>query len=260
MKKIISTILLCAAATCQQSFAQPQQTGIPQYQNFPQNVPQLQMPQFANPQAALPQGQNMQPQTPPPPDPEKFAALFPEINGATDKIGLTFWEKSRYWFLSAAILAAIIAGFCFRRRKVPEIPPIERAISRINLAKDDAENLDAKVFARNVSQAVRDYIEDVHNLPAPERTTQEFLRIAALAPNFDETEHGQLEKILTLADMAKFAKHSFKKDEKVELAQTALEFVDYDNKKIEESKNNPPPPQNDGASAEQKKEVAADEL
>ena len=158
MKKIISTILLCAAATCQQSFAQPQQTGIPQYQNFPQNVPQLQMPQFANPQAALPQGQNMQPQTPPPPDPEKFAALFPEINGATDKIGLTFWEKSRYWFLSAAILAAIIAGFCFRRRKVPEIPPIERAISRINLAKDDAENLDAKVFARNVSQAVRDYI------------------------------------------------------------------------------------------------------
>lgn len=60
--------------------------------------------------------------------------------------------------------------------------------------------------------------------------------------------------------MAKFAKHSFKKDEKIELAQTALEFVDYDNKKIEESKNNPPPPQNGGASTEQKKEVAADEL
>ncbi len=184
-------------------------------------------------------------------DPEKFAALFPEIKGLTPKIEPAFWENAWHWFALAAVLVVVFAALLLRKKKPRNIPPAEHAIARISRARDESDTLEAKPYAREVSQAVRDYIEDVHDIPAPERTTQEFLKIAALAPAFDETEHELLRKLLTLSDMAKFAKHSFKDGEKTELARIALEFVNYDDKRIEGLKK--------GKNAETNSSVQADE-
>ena len=90
----------------------------------------------------------------------------------------------------------------------------------------------AKAYAQEISQAVRDYIEAVHNLPAPERTTEEFLQIAASAPQLDEKERGILENMLKLADIAKFAQHSFRGEEKSKLLSDARDFIFYDNERI----------------------------
>ena len=112
------------------------------------------------------------------------------------------------------------------------MPPAERATARIELARDISQKLGAKAYASEVSQAVRDYIEEAHDIPAPERTTEEFLKIVSESDEFDDDGRESLKKILTLADMAKFAQHVFANAP--ELAETALVFVDSDDAKTAE--------------------------
>ena len=234
MKKLFTTLSISAfvclvwAQAAQPMPAQPQSTA-------PANAPYVSQPvpfaqQFANPlgrQAVQPaQAERSKP------DPEKFAKLFPPIEGVTDKIGEPVWRNILYAAATLLILAAVVLAFVLRRRKVPEIPPYEKAVARIGMAQERAANTDAKTFAADVSQAVRDYIEAVHNIPAPERTTEEFLKILAFSDAFDDESRDRLRDILTLSDMAKFAKHSFKDAEKNALARSALEFVDGDNARL----------------------------
>lgn len=237
MKKILH--ITCAALAATAAYAQAPQNGAsaplqipaPAAQMFgtpAQSAPNFAQPQsFANP-LGTPNAQAEQPK----PDPEKFAALFPEIEGATDKIGRGFAEKYGAWIAAAAALAAILAAFALRRRKTPAIPPAERATARIELARDISQKLGAKAYASEVSQAVRDYIEEAHDIPAPERTTEEFLKIVSESDEFDDDGRESLKKILTLADMAKFAQHVFANAP--ELAETALAFVDSDDAKTAE--------------------------
>lgn len=235
MKKILH--ITCAALAATAAYAQAPQNGAsaplqipaPAAQMFgtpAQSAPNFAQPQsFANP-LGTPNAQAEQPK----PDPEKFAALFPEIEGATDKIGRGFAEKYGAWI--AAALAAILAAFALRRKKTPAVPPAERATARIELARDISQKLGAKAYASEVSQAVRDYIEEAHDIPAPERTTEEFLKIVSESDEFDDGGRESLKKILTLADMAKFARHVFANAP--ELAETALAFVDSDDAKTAE--------------------------
>lgn len=237
MKKILH--ITCAALAATAAAAQPPQNGAsaplqipaPAAQMF--GTPAQSAPNFASPQSfANPLGTQTAQAEQPKPDPEKFAALFPEIDDATDKIGRSFAEKYSAWIAAAVALAAILAAFALRRRKTPAIPPAERATARIELARDISQKLGAKAYASEVSQAVRDYIEEAHDIPAPERTTEEFLKIVSDSDAFDDDGRESLKKILTLADMAKFAQHVFANAP--ELAETALAFVDSDDAKTAE--------------------------
>ena len=160
----------------------------------------------------------------------KFARLFPKTEGVSDKIGPGFFSRNWRWLCAITGAAAVAAYLLLRPKRVPPPTPYETASTRIAKATGNPE-LSAKEYAQELGDSVRCYIEAAHDLPAPERTTQEFLKIAALAPSFDETEHEILREILTLSDMAKFALHSFSDVEKTLLAQRCKEFVDYDNKK-----------------------------
>ena len=231
MKKLFLTLSISAAACL--LFSQTPQ-GVPQTL-APANAPYVSqpagLPQFAAPfggQAAQPAAQAEQPKL----DPEKFAKLFPPIEGATDKIGASLWRNYLYAGAALLILAAVALAFVLRRRKVPEIPPYEKAVARIKLAEERAADTDAKTFAADVSQAVRDYIEAVHDIPAPERTTEEFLKILAFSDSFDDESRDRLREILTLSDMAKFARQSFRDGEKSALAKSAFAFVDGDNARL----------------------------
>ena len=96
---------------------------------------------------------------------------------------------------------------------------MERALQRIALARRDSEKLSEKLYALEISQAVRDYIEDKHSLPAPERTTKEFLQMASSSDIFDDNAQELLRKILTLSGMAKFAQHSFQNQERDDIKE-----------------------------------------
>lgn len=220
MKKSLTFLFIFALAQLPihaQNIAPLQQSATPQFAPIP--------PQMAvqNP------SQNIQKQpTPPPPDPEKFANLFPNINGDTAKIGLPFWKEHWHYILISAIALIVILAILLRKKRLAPIPPIDRALQRIAIARQNSEKLSAKMYALEISQAVRDYIEDKHNLPAPERTTQEFLKLSAQAEIFDDDARKLLQKILTLSDMAKFAQHSFQNQERDELALLSIEFIESD--------------------------------
>ena len=234
MKKIITFLLLTMSAYV--GIAQAQATQPSQQLSAPQIAPlqQMQIPQGMIPANA----QQMQSQpTPPPPDHEKFAKLFPQIEGDTSKIGLSFWEEHWHCVLIFTIIAIVIIALLLRKKRVAPIPPMERALQRIALARRDSEKLSEKLYALEISQAVRDYIEDKHSLPAPERTTEEFLQIASNADIFDDNAQTLLRKILTLSDMAKFAQHAFQNQERDELALLSIEFIESDD--IKENKKSP---------------------
>lgn len=233
MKKLFSILSISAFAFV--SWAQTQQPA-PQA-IAPANAPFAR--QFANPLGQQVVQPSQAERTKP--DPEKFAKLFPPIEGATDKIGAPVWRNALYAAAALLVLSAVVLAFVLRRRKAPEIPPYEKAVARIGMAEARAANTDAKTFAADVSQAVRDYIEAVHNIPAPERTTEEFLKILAFSDTFDDESRDRLRKILTLSDMAKFARQSFKDEEKTALAKSAFAFVDGDNARLNAPEMKPAP-------------------
>ncbi|MFR6033840.1 MAG: hypothetical protein ACLUKN_12075 [Bacilli bacterium] len=152
------------------------------------------------------------------------------------KIGAGFWESYWGYAAAAAALLAIIACIAFRPKKKPEATPFEKASAKLGEAEKIYAASGAKAYAQEVSQAVRDYIEAVHNLPAPERTTEEFLQIAASAPQLDEKERGILENMLKLADIAKFAQHSFRGEENPSLIRRPRFYILRQRKNLTKTK------------------------
>lgn len=164
----------------------------------------------------------------------KFAHLLPPIEDVTGKIGAGFWEANWQYILIGAIAVLAVAALLFfiLRKKAPPPTPYEIATKRLAHAQKVS---DAKEYAQEVSQSVRDYIEAEHNLPAPERTTEEFLELASKSDAFDGGQKVRLEKILKLADMAKFARHSFRDGERAEILKESSDFVENDHGKPEEN-------------------------
>lgn len=188
----------------------------------------------ARAQAALPQPSPQGvpaasiPNAPAKDDSASYESIFPEISPDRGKIGMGFWEKYWAWALGALCAAGTAAYFIFRPKKLPPKAPYELAIEAVAAAEADSENLDAKEFASRVSSAVRAYIEARHSIPAPVKTTQEFLKIASGSAVFDRVQRETLAGILNSSDMAKFARDSFSGERRAELAALARRFLDSD--------------------------------
>ena len=118
-----------------------------------------------------------------------------------------------------------------RKRHVKPKTPYEVAKLRFENAPKIYGDFGPKAYAEEVSQIVRDYIDAVYQIPAPERTTEEFLAIAGQSEHFDGEAKADLEKILKLADIAKFARHAFSETEKDQILQSAEKFVEADEQK-----------------------------
>ena len=222
-------------------------------QNSTNNIPQLktqQTPQTPyqaqNLTPIAPQQSNIQaPQQPSPEEIEKQRkaqleakkqqlqkTFFSEINPATDKIGETFFEKYKYWLIGGIIALITVLAFIFKPKKKPILTPYQEAVVRFQALLKIADALEVKPYAEEVSQRVRDYIDKVYSIPAPERTTQEFLEIAHQSKIFSNESKQDLAEILKLADMAKFAKHSFSKNERTQIFETSKKFVEDDNLRL----------------------------
>lgn len=171
--------------------------------------------------------------------------MMPELDPIEGKISANFFERHWAWILGLSLAAAAALYAIFRPRLRPPPTPYETAVSRLSRLESSGEKLDAKEYAAEISQCVRDYIDGAHKIPAPSRTTEEFLRMAARSLAFDKTQRGQLERILKLADMAKFAMHSFRADERSAIYSEALGFVQNDHRKSEVVKGIKEEPQPD---------------
>ncbi len=167
--------------------------------------------------------------------PARAQIVFPEISEPVGKISATFWENNGVYILTgSAFLAAAALFFILRRTKAPLPTPYEIATAELHKARA-ADDDNAKAYALCISGAVRGYISSIYRIPAPERTTYEFLELASLENVFDAEARSFLEKILRLADMAKFARHDFLSAEREELYAAAEAFIESDNKKRAEA-------------------------
>ena len=73
-------------------------------------------------------------------------------------------------------------------------------------------------------------------MPAPERTTEEFLKIASNSENLDEDSKKQIAELLTLADLAKVAGAEFGSEGRAKMSILALNFVESQDAKINAAK------------------------
>lgn len=132
------------------------------------------------------------------------------------------------------VLLGLLAFWWFRRKKPEPTPPTPYQVARTALRDcfDQRDPEQPKTFAIEVSQAVRNFIEQAFHMPAPERTTEEFLPQVQQHPVFAGELSTKLARLLALCDLAKFARHRFGEEEMQELYQVAEEVIDQAHLKL----------------------------
>ena len=148
------------------------------------------------------------------------------------------WWGILKWVLLVLAISALIGGigyFLWRKKKEkdgvvfdkkPKIPAHEIALKRLEAIREAKlwQNDRAKEFHVEVSDAVRQYIEDRFQLDALEQTTSEIMDSLKSVQINDELR-AQIRKLLQLADLVKFAKVRPLADENERSMETAFTFV-----------------------------------
>ncbi len=119
-------------------------------------------------------------------------------------------------YLVALLVGSLIIGWVFLRKKKslpePEVipikePPHEIALRRLNLLDQKKLWQQGKIkeYQSELTYIIRSYLEDRYGIPALESTTTEILD-AFQKQNLAERLRRDLEEILNIADLIKFAK------------------------------------------------------
>ncbi len=161
-------------------------------------------------------------------------SIFQDIAAPVGIYETSFLEANWYWIaLVIFVFAALAAYLILRIKKVKKISPYELAIMRFEAAKNET---DSNTYAFAISSIIRDYISIIFNIPAPERTSEEFLKLLAGNEVLDEAQKENISEILKLSDLAKFAQSGLSEDERSKMYKLAFDFIDADNKKRQEAK------------------------
>lgn len=162
------------------------------------------------------------------------AADASELADIRDPIHLIDWM---FWGALAlvAVLVAILLWRWQRRRArerslapsgPPPPPPGVWARAELDrLDREQAQFAD-KAFIGEVSLVVREYLERALQLPAPERTTEEFLHELRTHPLFTDAMRADLGQFLSAADMVKFAAQALGEDQRPAFLDQARQLVD----------------------------------
>lgn len=154
-----------------------------------------------------------------------------DIRGAKPLIEIPQPEKPAYalWGgLGGAAVVLLIAWLMWKKRSRKQLlkSPREVAFKSLSELEASRDTLAAEAFADRAAQTVRQYIFDRFGLAAPRRSTEEFLR--DLADNDNSAiigESDQLRAFLKSCDLAKFAGSDLNALQRVNLLDTAREFV-----------------------------------
>jgi hypothetical protein len=150
-------------------------------------------------------------------------------------------EPARWgWALMVAFTVAahiVIGAFALRRilRRREELrlhpplpPPHETALAELARIRESGlldEGRTAE-YTDRVSDVLRRYLEERFAIPAPERTTEEFLDEVARAPVLDRERKRFLADYLAQCDLAKFAAAEPGRRELDELFSSSVKFVE----------------------------------
>jgi len=161
------------------------------------------------------------------------------------------WTKDNwYWFLIIALVGVIVwLYFKYKNRPIEEkpepkiiIPAHIKALEVLNQLKQNNawESENKKQYYSNLTDAVREYLEDRYNIQALEKTTREIIADLKYV-NISVDDKYFLKEILKQADFVKFAKFKPNNEDGLMALNKSFEFVEKtkvtDVKPINETKN-----------------------
>ncbi|MCW9041530.1 MAG: hypothetical protein OQJ69_02835, partial [Flavobacteriales bacterium] len=176
-------------------------------------------------------------------------AIFDIKQPLSEPFSIKDWLKDN-WVWLAAILAALIGIFFLvrylRREKpvveekiIPKIPVHEIALEKLRQLNEQQlwQNGRIKAYHSEISEILREYIEERYQVNALEETTSEIMHGLRLHQIPEELKL-KLSQTLTLADLVKFAKEQPLANENENSLTNAIEFVEA-TKMIEPENTNP---------------------
>ncbi|RKY35174.1 MAG: hypothetical protein DRP69_02345 [Candidatus Duberdicusella sinuisediminis] len=142
-------------------------------------------------------------------------------------------------FILTIVLGSIGSGvyFFFRKRKPSsqvKIPPHQQAYKKLELlkSKDYLERGDFKSFYVELSNILRDYIEERFQIKALEMTTEEFFSFLREANYFSPEQKNILKEVFSFSDLVKFAKFSPLRDDAQRSFSSVKNFIDQTKQQI----------------------------
>lgn len=154
-----------------------------------------------------------------------------DIRGPKALVEIPVPEKPPYalWAgIGGGALVLALAAVLWRKhaRKQRRKSPPEIALASLTELEATREAIAAEAFANRAAQTVRQYIAERFRLVAPRLTTEEFLHALTKdesSPLVAESDH--LRAFLKSCDLAKFAGSHLNSDQRVELIDTARNFI-----------------------------------
>ena len=113
------------------------------------------------------------------------------------------------------------------RGRIPEKLPHETAMEELEAIRGLlARTNDFKAYFIGISDCVRNYIERMFDLKAPEMTTEEFLNSLSDSNKLSVEHKRLLKDFLAACDMVKFARHTPLTEEIELVSSSARKFVE----------------------------------
>ena len=143
------------------------------------------------------------------------SAEIPDIRQIKDLVDIPSGQEWVWWLLcalAAVVILGIIAWFVRRHlakrseELVPPPPPTPHAVAWDRLQRVLGQIHDAERFCVEVSNIIRDYLEQRFQLHAPDRTTEEFLFELQSSNRLADDHKQLLADFLSACDLVKFAK------------------------------------------------------
>lgn len=138
-----------------------------------------------------------------------------------------------FWIaLGLALLG--LAFFLYRRRHPRSVgkpapvgpSPLERALERLDQLRQAGHSMEADPFVVDVSDVVREYLEDALQTRAREQTSEEFLQELQRKADLPEILRQTMPPFLTECDLVKFARQSIDESRRHELLDTAARVIE----------------------------------
>ncbi len=155
---------------------------------------------------------------------------FADIEGPV-RIGL--WLLIGWIGLAILAIAGLIAliVFLIRRRPeatgpaVPERSPLEIALDRLEHLQEEGSEMEADPFVVEVSDIVRNYLENSLEIPAQEQTSEEFLHTLQTKGDLPGILEQHMPEFLEQCDRVKFARQILALAQREVLLETASTVV-----------------------------------
>lgn len=158
-----------------------------------------------------------------PNQPAATPAPIHDISGPVSFLSMPLWMV-----IAGAVAFLVVTGLIVwltRRKRVRTLTPRERALKAISELRKAGGDADSYAFGVKVSDALRSYIRDQHDLDAITRTSVEFLESLRTNPVFNDNEKAAISEFLESVDLLKYARVSAGPSEVEALLEIAERLV-----------------------------------